>query len=410
MGRSSILMVMGFNVIFALVGFSLSRVTQEAVKNYSIYYTNANAHNIAASAANIAANQIFFTPNWREGYSNVPFSGGTYSVQVKDLANRRIQITARGTTTGPDAETGEYENQTATIIIVMQPSSFSKFAYYSVIEGGIYWISGDTVRGPFHTQSKLTVAGEPVFYGKVTAKNGLKKDPSSSKPKFYGGFQSGVSINLPSDMSPLKSSAQTGGKYFSSGAEVSLTFNADGTVTYQEGANPPMTEPLSLFAPNGVIYAENTNIRMKGTLKGRVTVSATGSSGLAKGNVYLDDDIVYSKDPKDPECDDMLGIAVDNNVIVTDNAANNDDINIHASMFCRTGGFTAQNHSTRPIAGTINLVGGVQQYQRRPVGTFSGGSINHGFQKNYDYDLRLMTDLPPFYPTTGSYEILSWFE
>lgn len=147
MGRTSILMVMGFNVIFALMGFSLSRVTEEAVKNYSLYYTNAAVHNMAASAANIAANQIFFTPNWREGYSNVPFAGGTYSVQVKDLPNRRIQITARATTQGPDETTGEYENKTATIIIVMQPSSFSKFAYYSVVEGGIYWITGDTVWG-----------------------------------------------------------------------------------------------------------------------------------------------------------------------------------------------------------------------------------------------------------------------
>lgn len=410
MGRSSILMVMGFNVIFAIMGFSLSRVTQEAVKNYSIYYTSASVHNMAASAANVAANQIFFTPNWRDGYSNVPFAGGTYSVQVKDLTNRRIQITARATTTGPDAETGEYENKTATIVIVMQPSSFSKFAYYSVVEGGIYWITGDTVRGPFHTQSKLSVSGDPVFYGKVTTKSGLQKMPSTSKPKFFGGFQSGVSINLPSDMSPLKAAAQSGGKYFSSGADVYLTFNADGTVTYQEGASPPVTELLSTFAPNGVIFGENTNIRMKGTLKGRVTVSTTGSSGLGKGNVYLEDDIVYSKNPTDPDCDDMLGIAVDNNVIVTDNAANNSNINIHASMFCRTGGFTAQNYNTRPVAGTINLVGGIQQYQRGPVGTFSGGSINHGFQKNYNYDLRLMTDLPPFYPTTGSYEILSWYE
>ncbi|GJQ21534.1 MAG: hypothetical protein HBSIN02_18890 [Bacteroidia bacterium] len=410
MGRTSILMVMGFNVIFALMGFSLSRVSEEAVKNYSLYYTNAAVHNIAASAANIAANQIFFTPNWREGYSNVPFAGGTYSVQVKDLPNRRIQITARATTQGPDETTGAYENKEATIIIVMQPSSFSKFAYYSVVEGGIYWITGDTVWGPFHTQSKLSVSGNPVFYGKVTAKNGLFKSPSSSKPKFYGGFQSGVSINLPSDMNPLEGAAQSGGRYFTSGAEVSLTFNADGTVTWKEGGNPAVTEPLSTFSPNGVIFAKNTNIRIKGTLKGRVTISATGSSGAAKGNVYLDDNIVYSTDPNDPNCDDMLGIAVDNDVIITDNAANNNSINVHASIFCRTGGFTAQNYNTRPVAGTINLVGGIQQYQRGPVGTFSGGTINHGFQKNYRYDMRLMTDLPPFYPTTGSYEILSWYE
>lgn len=410
MGRSSILMVIGFNIIFALMGFSLSRVSGEAVKNFSIYYSSTIVHNVAASAANIAAHQIFFTPNWREGYSNVPFAGGTYSVQVRDLPSRRIQITSRAVTGSPSQATGEYEDKSATIVIVMQPSSFAKFTYYSQVEGGIYWVTGDTVWGPFHTQSKLTVSGSPVFYGKATTRKGLFKNPSSSQPKFYGGYQSGVSIDLPSDINPLKETAISGGRYFSSGADVNLTFNADGTVTWQEGANPPVTESISTFAPNGVILAENSNVRMKGTLKGRVTVSASGSSGMGKGNVYLDDDIVYSKPPTDPHCDDMLGIVVDNNVIVTDNAANNSNINIDASIFCRTGGFSAENHSTRPISGAINLSGGIQQYQRGAVGTVSGGSITHGFQKNYRYDIRLMTDLPPFYPTTGSYEILSWYE
>jgi hypothetical protein len=403
-------MVMGFNIIFALMGFSLSRVVGEAVKNFSIYYSNTAVHNVAASAANIAAHQLFFNPNWREGYSNMPFAGGTYSVQVDEIPNGRIQLRSIAVMESPNLATGEYEDTTATIVIVMQLSSFAKFTYYSKLEGGIKWTTGDTVWGPFHTQAKLTVDGNPVFYGKATTRLGLFKQPSSSKPEFYGGFQSGVSIEFPSDFNPLAESAQSGGKYFSSGADLNLTFNADGSVTWKEGENPPVTESISTFSPNGVILADKANIRMKGTLKGRVTVSASGSSGSGKGNVYLDDDIVYSKSPTDPACDDMLGIVVDNNVIVTENAANNDNINIDASMFCRTGGLTAESYNTRPISGTITLHGGIQQYQREPVGTVSGGSINHGFQKNYRYDKRLMTTLPPYYPKTGSYEIVSWYE
>lgn len=412
MGKSSILMVMGFNVIFALMGFSLSRVSSEALRNYAIYYTNSQVHNIASSAANVAANQIFFTPNWRDGYSNIPFGGGTYSVQVRDLPNRRIQVTARATMAGPSAGSSSYEDKTSTIVIVMQPSSFSKFAYYSNIEGSIYWISGDTVWGPMHTQDKLRVSGDPVFMGKVTAKKGLYKNPSSSSPEFHGGFDSGVSIGLPANMDPMKAAAQSGGHYIS-GDDVNLTFNADGTITYQEGAAPAQTVPISTYAPNGVIVVEKGNVHMKGTLSGRVTVgvlkgSGSGSSG--KGQVWLDDDVKYSTDPSDPNCNDMLGIAADEDIWVTDNAANNSDITIHASMFVRNGGFGAENYNTRPVSGTINLVGGIQQYQRNAVGTFSGGSINHGFQKNYRYDNRLLTDLPPEYPTTGSYEIISWYE
>ena len=409
MGRSSIIMVMGFNVIFALMGFSLSRVSSDALKNYAVYYTTSQVHNIAASAANIACNQIFFTPNWRDGYSNIPYGGGSYSVQVRDLPNRRIQITARATMQGPNAATGSYENKTSTIVIVMQPSSFSKFGYYSAVEGSIYWITGDTVWGPFHTQDRLRVSGNPVFMGKATAKKGLIKSPSSSQPEFHGGFQSGVSINLPSDMNPMKGAAQAGGHY-TSGVDVSITLNADGTVTYQEGANPAQTVPLSTYAPNGVVVVDGGNVHLKGTLSGRLTIGCLEGGNSSKGNVWLDDDVVYSKSPSDPTCNDMLGIATDNNVWIADNAANNSDININASIFCRDGGFGAENYSTRPISGTINLTGGIQQYKRNAVGTFSGGSINHGFHKNYRYDNRLLTDLPPEYPTTGSYEIVSWYE
>jgi hypothetical protein len=46
------------------------------------------------------------------------------------------------------------------------------------------------------------------------------------------------------------------------------------------------------------------------------------------------------------------------------------------------------------------------------VGTFSGTPpvLQNGFLKNYLYDDRLMFDAPPFFPTTGNYEIVSWFE
>jgi hypothetical protein len=38
----------------------------------------------------------------------------------------------------------------------------------------------------------------------------------------------------------------------------------------------------------------------------------------------------------------------------------------------------------------------------------SGGVINHGYAKNYSYDPRLAITPPPFYPTTGQYDRLSW--
>jgi hypothetical protein len=401
MGRTSLFLVMGFNILFGLMGFNLSRVSIDAVENHIEYYTSTQAHNIASSAANLACNQIFRDPAWRDGYSSIPFANGEFDVTVQDLSGHYVRVTA----------TGEYENEEATISILFGPSSFAKFAYYSVVEGGIYWISGDTVWGPWHSQSKMTVHGDPVFYGKATSRIGLFKNPKSSDPKFYGGFESGVSVELPSDMSELIAAAQSGGRYYSD-TDLWLTFNADETVTYRTTeAGPETTVTISTFAHNGVILANKGNLHIKGTVNGRVTVAATGSSGLGFGNVILDDNIVYAQNPMDGSSDDMLGICTENNIIIANNAANNADIEVHASIFSRTGGFMAEDYNTRPVSGTIHLVGGIQQYQRGPVGQFLSGSvIIHGFQKNYRYDKRLMYEEPPYYPRTRQLEILSWYE
>ena len=401
MGRTSLIMVIVVSTLILFFGGNLSRVSTTAYQNYLDYYSNAVAHSIATSVANMACDEIYLTPNWRTGYSNLHIDGGSADAEVDTVGEGKLRVVV----------TSQYNSVRDTIVVLLGITAFSKFAYYSYIEGDIYWITGDTVWGPFHSQQRLNVSGDPVFYGKVTAKNGLFKKPRSSDPKFYGGFQAGISLKLPVDLDPLKVAAQTGGRYISKN-DVSLVFNSDGTVTYQEGSGPVTTTPLSSYAPNGAIYVDNANLRIKGTLSGKVTVAATGSSGAAKGNVYLDDDIVYAHDPTAGGSGDLLGICADNDVIISQNVANNSDIRIDGSVFSRSGGLKAENYNGRPVSGTINLLGGIIQYQRGPVGTFSGSPpvIEHGFQKRYRYDDRLMVDSPPYFPTTGNYEILSWYE
>lgn len=406
MGRTSLIMVISFNLVFATIGFNLSKVAIDAYDNYVDYYNRTTAHQIASSAANMAATQITFNPNWRVGYPTTNFAGGTYNASVTTIDSGKIQLVVNAT----------YNNVPAATVLVLGLTKFSKFAYYSKIEGAIYWITGDTVFGPFHTQQRINVSGSPVFVGKATSKNGIFLNPSSSTPKFLGGYQSGVDINLPTDFTSLRSYAQNGGKY-TNNQDMYLKFNSDGTVTYRFGSwtSPPAyTEPITTFAPNGVLMVDNANLHIKGQMNGRLTISATGSSGASKGNVWVDSSVTYNTNPMlNPASTDMLGIVCDNDIIVTDNSNNNDPANgvkIHASLLSRSGGLKAQNYNTRPVAGTLTLLGGVQQYQRGPVGTFGGGGIVSGFQKNYRYDNRLMIDSPPLYPTTGSYEVLSWYE
>ena len=106
----------------------------------------------------------------------------------------------------------------------------------------------------------------------------------------------------------------------------------------------------------------------------------------------------------------MLGIIAKNEIYVTNNSANNSSIDIHGSLYSESKGFGAENYDTRPVSGSINLLGGIVQNTRQAVGTFSSGVINHGFSKRYRYDERLMFSSPPMYPGTGAFEIVSWLE
>lgn len=406
MGRSSLLMVMGFNMVFAVMGFNLSKSATDAYDNYVSYYNRTVARHIASSAANLAASAVTFTPNWRDGYSNVSFLGGTFSCTMTNLDSGRIKAAISSSYNGVD-----YAQE-----IVLGLSKFSKFAYYSVNEGGIYFINGDTVWGPIHTQDKIYVAGNtpgPTFMGKATSRLGIQKQTASAKPNFLGGYQSGVNIALPADLSNMRGIAQSGGRYFSK-KNLFMEFHSNGTVTWRDGSwtATPTTEPISTFAPNGVMVADSANIHVKGVLDGRLTITALrGATGT--GKVRFDSSIVYKDNPVTGSSDDMLGIVADDSLVISNNANNNNPANgvkIHATMLSKDQGLGAEHYNTRPIAGTLTIIGGIQQKNRGAVGTFSGGAINHGFQKNYRYDDRLLVTSPPSYPNTGAYEVLSWFE
>ena len=130
-----------------------------------------------------------------------------------------------------------------------------------------------------------------------------------------------------------------------------------------------------------------------------------------KGTIYLDNDIVFDKDPRIyPTSNDLLGICAENSVLITNNTPNQSDINIHGSIYCEKGGFGAEKYDTRPKSGNINLLGGIIQNTRKAVGTFDSSGLKTGFAKRYKYDDRLMVASPPFFPGTGGFEIVSWYE
>ena len=409
-GKVSLLLVMGFSLIFLVFGHNFNSMSNGSVDNFVDYNKSINAYNLARSGANMAADAIFFDHNWTSGYPDVHMNGGTINVSVQILnAGQDIrQITATGT----------YNGETDTIEVILAPTRFSKYAYYSVDEGSnIWWTANDTVFGPFHTEDNLRVDNHPVFgvegYSTTIGGHLIYQDNElSDRPELHGSFQTGFSDTLTTNgLQPLRDAAAQDGYEITkshSTDTVYITFKNDSIQVKKGYFQTITTYKTSEIAPNGVIYAQGMDIRLKGTVEGQYSV-------VSDGNIYIDDDIVYKNNPLiNTNSIDLLGIVSKKNVYITDNDATQ-NIKIDGAIYCQNGGFGAEKYDTRSVDGDIHILGGITQHTRLAVGTFLTDShghttITHGFNKRYHYDQRLTTLYPPFFPTGGGFSIVSWKE
>ena len=414
-GRGSLFLVLGFSIIFMVAGRNFNSVATQTIDNYNKYFYKTQCRYLANTGVNVINNKLWKNAALPDQTYTFSFAGGTIvdSLVTTDAVRNIKKIVSTGTIT-----LGDGTVYSSTTKVIVQPSLFSKFAYFSNDEtpGGttIYWTTKDTVFGPMHTNDNLNVSGNPVFEGDVSIGGSLKKANSSDQPQFWSNFENNVQISIPDTGVSHVSRYASGGAQFTGHSLVYFEFRGD-SVRYRSatsGTGSTWTYKLaSTFAPNGVIYFQNAEVHVLGTVKGRYSLAVDGTTGN-QGSFYIDDNIVYNTDPQtNPNSTDMLGLLALNNVWITDNTANNNNVNIDAAIYCQTGSFGAQDYSTRPAAGFINLVGGITQATRGAVGTIGyNGSIATGFSKRYRYDNRLLSTYPPYYVGCGSYEIVSWFE
>jgi hypothetical protein len=425
-GRATILIVLGFTISFLAFGTNFLKLTERSSKNVINYYSETKAHNIAVSAANFACNELFMDKSWTAGFNKTDFQSGQFKVDIRDTLVGCKVVEARG-----------YYNDIEDLVrIVLQPSSYAKFAWYTGNMSSKVFIDGDTVWGPFHTQSELNIGGDAVFWGKATTLKGIKYIDKTASPKFYGGIEHGVDIPLPVNYqfddernAAIDGVVNHGGSSYFENTDVWLTFHDDGTVSHRTGTgndsstySAPIRESLTTFAPNGVVYLKKGDIYVSGTVKGKITIGSGESSGAGSGNVYLVDDLVYPDDPMvwdsgknkyvaNNACDNMLGILATNNVVIADNAANvaNKDIHIDASIFCAQGGFKMEN-ATIPPSGTLYLRGGVVAAKEEILALTKKDAVTSGYKKHVIFDERFMLSIPPSFPNTGKLEVMSWLE
>ncbi len=418
-GRGTLLVIIGFTVLFGLSSKYWTQIATNSVDNFLQYYNETTAHAIAVSAANIGVNQVYVNqPSNRGFHLSGSLSGGQFNVELDSVNQYELLLTATGTY----PPSGTNGSVTDTVKAQFGPNYFSRFALYTGTMNSLTWDTGDTIWGSFHSEGTFNVEGTPVFYGRVTSKNGMS---GGGTPIIYGSFQSGISITMPANgVSNVQAAAASGGKVINNPSspapfEVWMTVNSNATVTLHTNLNgTDTTISLSSFAPNGNIVVNNGNLHIHGTVNGQLTVAAAGNSSVGFGNIYIDGNLACNTDPRtNPSSSDLIGIVAQNNVWVeSDNAylginppSPPVDPLIEGAIYAQNGTFRSyyQTNSSYQDLGSVHVYGSISNSY---LGVTSDPTGAYGYKADYRYDPRFSNVGPPSYPATGTYVILSWYE
>ncbi len=296
--------------------------------------------------------------------------------------------------------------------MIVQTEGFSRFAYFTNDERSwpsglpVYFVTGDKIEGPTHTNGQFYMYGKPVFEGPVSSVAGwiyYYGGSQFTQPVFREPPQLGVPVKeFPKEYpKPIIQSAKSGGLALKGNTEVALLPDGTMRVTNSQAGLNNQTIPLP---SNGVLYVEQGAVSLKGTLKGQLTIGASG-------DIRIVDSVTYSKDPRvNPDSKDLLGIVAGGNVIVAKEAPVH--LEIDASVMALNRSFGVEEWWQSPAKGRLTVYGGIIQANRGIVGQFNPntGEKLSGYTKDYHYDARLRQMSPPFFPTMQDYRALVWRE
>ena len=332
-------------------------------------------------------------------------------------------ITRTNSTTYNLVSTGFVNSVERTVSLrrVYQPS-YAEFALWSQTNGVIYFKSGEVFNGHVHSDDQPYFdvnGGSPAFHaamttgaGTYTVSGGTISDVTLDQGitlNSYQGTMADVDFNSAASTS-LKSEATSAGLLLD--GNTTITFNG-GTLSiinyrkYNDNLAHSYTPPTE-----GIIYIRTVNTGTASTQAGMAYLTGGTVNGrltiVTETNIYLQGNIAYASDPvSNPSSDDALGLISGSDVWVDTMAPNN--LSIDAAIMATgkfssgdLGSFGVINYNSGSTRGVLTVYGGIVQELRGAVGTMSGGSMTHGYSKNYIYDPRFINNPPPYYPTIAS--------
>ncbi len=379
------------------------------------------------SASNYDTNQfgntVWYTPN--QVFDGRVYDGGPMHVEYDDTSKNPIFESSVQTPLTPfwfDTNGG---------------SKAPPSAWGSIIAGGSssFQIGGNPIGLP-DPSTNMIVASE-AFYGDSThtsvfpscgnKANGGVCMNSGPAESGSGTLTTGIYVNPGKGAAPTISSSSSGstdtltitGKF----GTYNITANfATNTTSVCKGTLPCATAPASYVgvpsgesgsgSGNGAIFTDgNVNVALGSMFQGQYVVAVPDFSTSNNISIIGSGDITYSDPSKD-----LLGLWA-NNVIMNTKASN---VTIDAAIIAGYPGesstqggfynaFCNAATCTQGNQGTLTLDGALMENMRGALGQFFASTGSHvGYDRTIDYDPRLASHPPPFYPVTGNYEIIAW--
>lgn len=425
MGRGLLIIVSGLIIVTSTIQLNIQKANSASPARNAEYYKVQQARNLTGSLIDNAVEKLKKDNNWTgtiQSDAHLPGVGTLWTfnqnssafpegISVDNWDEYQVLLYSEST----------FEGITIATEVLLRRDSFSKFSYFTESEisaqgSDIFFFSQDELSGPIHTNEFFKIAGSPTFNGLVTAPEEYHAHSSfGADPNFLGG----TNFNAPTRPTPtsyeigkLTDAARNGGLTFTNAIQVEFfteqSFgNTVGRVQISEFnrrgrlVGSPLEVDLSSF--NGII-SSSKEITTKGTISGVATLHS-------EQKVSIIGDLEYADDPRsNSSSGDLLGIVSEGDVEIDVNAhrsSGTTDLNIQASILALGSSFKVESYQSG-LRGDLNLLGGLVQRHRGPVGTFGGSGAVSGYLKNYEYDTRLASSVPPAFPRESVFSIVYW--
>jgi hypothetical protein len=441
MGKSVVIYIIGLSLLVSYGLMNINANSVASIDTFHHYYGGKMSHNLAITGANIGTQLLTRNPAYSGDMVNQQFgTGGWFDMRVTKTGDEAtVLATSRyQTLICPEYPDGYMRD---TVIASFRRISFCEYGWFSDGEkdgylqpdgshgpyfGGSDWkITGDSVFGRAHTNNKFNLAGTPYFSDKVTALhqatvialNGV------AQPVFASGYQWGIIISRPTtSIVSLKTMASAGRgiNLPLDNIDVGLEFHSDGNVRlrvpFNTGAIADTLVPLTTLSTNGVVGIVGGDLHVKGTYHGQVTMCAfkgTWGTGLNKGNIWIEGDLVAADDPRvNISSADLAGMVAERMVYIRrDDARTSASVlTIEAAIYAHEGEFAAERYWEPGIHGRVSLFGGVTQATAGSMGVFSAAGLVSGFAYSIRYDPRFQSVQPPAFPSSDKYKLVGWWE